>query len=442
MRPRILLSLVVLLGGISPIHAHEVDPIKYSSSPLLKDSKWGFIAAVQRALNRELKSCPDEYRTTIGVDGVFGQSTSSMLDLLGRCKNKVGSINGGSINHAAVSELFPRDKIPTALDRASMLTFTMQGRDFDCMQWNVAECPRKGAGYYRRTARVSQCPDHKASGYSFSWGPFGASATQPGSAAHSLSRKPGEATEILRALSRKDSDRLYEVFDEANATGLRSILQYRPSGTYATGEPLESMYKSICQDESQRNAWKRAFKNLGKEQFVREAYDEHAFGRGWLLTGLRRRYDIYDDVGLKPSEVDFGFILDRTIHRGTAVNNGGGGCRIQDRYWDLYDLLSGVVSDNALMRYAFLMCAQDPDPTLDRGARDLVYLRHAFGPTSTLIRKATDTGRARAFLEDYRLAVSPYRSSFGTLTAESVGLSDEQAGPKKGQLSKLKRTQW
>lgn len=57
-----------------------------------------------------------------------------------------------------------------------------------------------------------------------------------------------------------------------------------------------------------------------------EVYDEYVFGWGWLLVGLKRCYDIYDDVGFKLLEVDFGFIVDCIIYCGGEVNNGGGGC--------------------------------------------------------------------------------------------------------------------
>ena len=442
LRQRLLLSLVVLLCPFATIHAHEVESITYSGSPQLRDSRWGFIGALQQALNHELKSCPPNLRTTIAVDGVFGQSTRSMLDLLGRCKGNMQLINGSAITHAAVSELFPRDKIPTTVDRALMLNFTLSGTDYDCMQWHVSSCPRKSANYYRSAIRLGQCSDREAPGYSFSWGPFGATGSSPGASAEPLSRRPSEATELLRILSRKDSDRLYQIFADANADGLRDILQYRVSGPHESIEPLEELYQSVCEDEGQRNAWKTAFKNLGKEQFVREAYDDYAFSRAWLLAGLKKRYAIYDDVGLEPTEVDFAFVLDRTVSRGYAVHNGKGNCRIQDRYWDLYDLFSGAVTDNALMRYAFVMCAQDSDPSLDRSARDLVFLRKAFGPSSTLERKATDRERGRAFMEKYRQAVGKYKSSFGSLTAETAGLRDDRSGPSKGGLSKLRRTQW
>jgi hypothetical protein len=163
---------------------------------------------------------------------------------------------------------------------------------------------------------------------------------------------------------------------------------------------------SIYADAARRADWTRAFKELGKSALVRSMYDRHYLSRVSDGSKMERLYRLYDKLGITPTEVDYGFFLDRATHSSppSDVDNAAG--RIKTWLAE-----KGLPRTPANVRRAFAAKFPTPSQRQDRLGRDVAFFIDAVGE-SGLTPEERQAWKQR-----------------GQLTAANVGLSDGRAAP-------------
>jgi hypothetical protein len=283
---------------------------------------------------------------------------------------------------------------PTALDRAMAVVSTHEGTDYDTVEWNIC---------------VSWTGDTSSI---LTWGPYGFTL--------------GWGGELLNALRKMDQATVAAAFTQEGAIGLDRLLalQTRDALGISSGPNYpgaSALMYDICRSEGQMDAWRRAFARLGADANVREIYEEHAWGQeSWFRYIVNRLEQSYRSIGLQPTEVDFAFLLDRSIHMGWS------NARFEAVDAALARIPEGERS-NARARFAIADSVRASGHPMDRLARDTVFLIDDL-PT---VQPAMAGSRTwpRSWWANWQ-----QRSG---LSASDFGLSDTRRAPSFGPLTRM-----
>lgn len=355
-----------------------------AASRAIRDSKWGFVGALQTSINENAERCGV---TPVAWDGAFGRDTAEALRAVAACKGV--ALEGQShLTERAYIQLTGQAP-PTALERARALARTMEASDYDRLEWNV-------------------CVSFKGDrGSVLTWGPYG--------------KTLGWGGEMLEALRRVDRAKLEAAFGEAGAQGLDELLALKPGRITETNKHrfpgARPLMERICRTPGQKAAWEQAFATLGADPAVRAIYDEEAFGdEAWFRTVVERLSDAWIEAGLTPSEVDLAFFLDRAIHMGW------GAPRFRAVEQALAELKASVPADeftNARARFAVADAVRPTARPEDRLARDVIFLVDAEQELRNAM--AASPTWPRAWKTSWRLRAN--------VSAADVGLSDSRPAP-------------
>jgi hypothetical protein len=182
---------------------------------------------------------------------------------------------------------------------------------------------------------------------------------------------------LLTALKRVDRAVVLKAFADAGAIGGADLLDLKTKSELGvTGKQrypqARALMETICQKPGQIEAWSDAFARLGAMKAVQVAYDESAWGEdGWFRYVVERLDKTWREAGLEPTEVDFAFFLDRSIHMGwgeprfVAVRNA-----LRDARFCLMD----KAFTNARARLIVADQVRAKAATADRMARDGIFL--------------------------------------------------------------------
>jgi len=312
-----------------------------ASQRVVQDSKWGFIGRLQSALNVKAADCG---LAPVPIDGRYGASTAGAVDAVARC---IGLPLEADEPHltAAPFQVITGAAPPDALDRARTLALTLEGTDYDRLEWNVC-VPFKGD-----------------QGSILTWGPYGMTL--------------GWGGELVDALKAIDRPRLRRAFAAAGAHGLDNLLALKTAKELRIDSQhrypgARALMAKVCRQRGQMAAWTQAFARLGADPVVRAAYDSQAWGEGaWLRTVVNKLSDSWTAAGLVPSEVDFAFFVDRAIHMGW------GAPRFAAVDAALANLKASVPSEqftNARARLTVADAVRAKAHPDDRLARDAIFL--------------------------------------------------------------------
>jgi hypothetical protein len=132
---RILLFVSLLVASLS-CEAAEEDTVLYRfRNETLRTSKYGPIAALQKALEQGLQACtpPGPH---VSSDGAFGQGTSTAIKTFARCHHfsqplpQNSAARTGAITTLLWKELLPTSAAPSAEQRANDLTLVFEATDY------------------------------------------------------------------------------------------------------------------------------------------------------------------------------------------------------------------------------------------------------------------------------------------------------------------------
>lgn len=382
-----LSATLILFGfaapGAAPLAPDRAELVLFrlagkAAERAIQGSKWGAIGALQEAVNAQALACGV---TPVPRDGFLGRSTVEAVQAIAVCRGAAVDEPGAITATAflAVTGAAP----PTAFARARMLTQTMEGTDYDVLEWNV-------------------CADWRGDAASvLTWGPHG--------------KTLGWGGELLQVLRSVDSTRLKAAFDAEGAIGLDRLLRLPARPISAQNRhrfpAARALIAEVCDAPGQKAAWTRAFARLGADPDIRAAYDAQAWGEAaWFRSVVDRLAQSWRAQGLEPTEVDFAFFLDRAIHMGWGAQRFAAVDRV---------LTQGSPLTNAEARFLIADAVRAGARPEDRLARDAMFLIDAEEELAPLM--AASRTWPRGWKNAWRTRAN--------LSAADVGLSDSRPAP-------------
>ncbi|HWA21014.1 MAG TPA: hypothetical protein VG735_01305 [Caulobacterales bacterium] len=253
---------------------------------VIQDSKWGPIGQLQAAIDRRAAGCGV---TPVTLDGRFTRATADAMRAVAACRGASLDAGGGHVTVEAWQAI-TGERPPNALERAQTLARTMEGGDYDRLDWNVC---------------VKFTGDQ---GSVLTWGPYG--------------KTLGWGGELLGVLNRLDRATVLAIFEANGAKGASDLLALKTAQELGVASKhkypgARALMESICAKPGQMQAWSAAFAQLGAMQETQAAYEEAAWGdSAWFRYVVERLEQSWRLAGLSPTEIDFAFFLDRSIHMG------------------------------------------------------------------------------------------------------------------------------
>ena len=118
-------------------------------------------------------------------------------------------------------------------------------------------------------------------------------------------------------VSKQDPALLQKAFG-TEYPNLRRFFQLKGGGkSKCDGDiPLKRFVCAVWMDQARRKIWDHALTVLGHSSLVRKAYNELYALSDFDGTKLQDYYAVWRDLGLRPSEIDYAFFLDRATHLG------------------------------------------------------------------------------------------------------------------------------
>jgi len=297
-----LLCLGWLLAAGNPVRAQTIE-----FSPTLRTSSAWPLGRFQAALSEALIACG---KAGISVDQKLGSGTADGIKRLRAC-------NGYDTNDGpdAASKLTPglwakvmSQPFPTIADRARVITYNYEGTDYTRFLWNVG-----------------QPSDPYAYG---TWGPFGATLAAGGEIQaifKSVAQGPGGTQKIEKAFSDAQGSPVPSYSWRANFCATAKPSPPSKAGgelLLSLTSPLSASNKGdlageFCSD-SHAGAWPAAFRILGADPVVIDAYEAKYAGQNRKVAD--RLAQIYRKIGLPITEIDWAFFLDRGTQFTTGLD--------------------------------------------------------------------------------------------------------------------------
>ncbi len=253
---------------------------------ILQDSKWGMVGRLQEGINARALECGV---APVKQDGLFGAATAEAARQIAACRGAPAEIEGAHLTVEAWNAITGQPA-PDAIVRARTLARTMEATDYDRLEWNI--CVRFTGDQ----------------GSVLTWGPYG--------------KTLGWGGEIMSVLKRIDPDTVRTVFAAENAKGADRLLALKTARELGSNSRhaypgARALMASLCKQKGQMRAWERAFARLGAMPEVQAAYEDVAWGdSAWFRYVVERLSRSWREAGLEPTEVDFAFFIDRSIHMG------------------------------------------------------------------------------------------------------------------------------
>lgn len=357
---------------------------------VIQDSKWGPIGQLQAAIDRRAEGCGV---TPVALDGRFTRATADAMRAVAACRGAALDAEGDHVTVEAWQAV-TGESPPDALQRAQTLARTMEGGDYDRLDWNVC---------------IKFSGDQ---GSVLTWGPYG--------------KTLGWGGELLGVLNRLDRGTVLEAFAAHGAEGGPELLSLPTAQDLGIASKhkypgARALMESICAKPGQMQAWSAAFAQLGAMKETQVAYEEAAWGdSAWFRYVVERLEQSWRKAGLAPSEIDFAFFLDRSIHMGWG-----------EPRFDAVDAslqaarycLSPAAFTNARARLVIADAVRAKARPEDRLARDAMFLVDAEDSLSGAMQQS------RSWPKNWRKLWSARTG----IAASDVGLSDDRPAPHFGQ---------
>lgn len=201
----------------------------------------------------------------------------------------------------------PSRPLPDYRERTDALILSFEGTDFgERPEWNFCQdskasskdeiTPRPGAACYNASDPCSF----------LTWGPRGATAGQ------------GREIQWILWLAWKEDPAEVERAFGPEFRGVSRFFRLRtnPNNQCEHGAPLERFMCAVWLDPTRRKAWTTALADLGRLPRVRDAYARIYAHQEFDGAKLQSYADLWKRLGLRVSEVDYAFFMDRITHQG------------------------------------------------------------------------------------------------------------------------------
>jgi hypothetical protein len=282
----------------------------------------------------------------------------------------------GAITTALWRAVAPDLPAPTLADRIDALTLSFEATDFsDPPAWNF--CQDNPGTAVDRSATVvagSACYNATDPCSMLTWGPRGATAGQG-----------GEIQWILWKLYRQSPAMIADAFGGEVGNVERFVRLKRPQATYCDGSsPLEHFMCAVWTTPQRRQAWDRALLALGRSEAARRVYKELYAALEFDGYKMAEYFDLWRAVGLKVTEIDYAFYLDRATHTGSPPVKGSAelaafeACHATEK---------ARRPPNAAARRCLSLAHPHSSQPVDRLGRDVSYYRTAYGEATLTERE-------------------------------------------------------
>jgi hypothetical protein len=388
--------LALAFGAIGALTSHAASPaVARTDAVILNPARYeilagryspfaAFQASLQRVLDQCGKGTPSVMPTGDDAAGRLGAATRygiqraldcpALRDVPADSPARNGIITD-AVWHAVMGEI----PAPTAQDRAHAMVLSFEATDFgDAPEWNLCqdgEHHRPGTGKAAGTDLV--CYNESDPCSFVTWGPRGATAGAG-----------REIQLILWMVSKQDPALLQRAFRTEYPT-LQRFFQLKGGGkSKCAGDiPLKRFVCAVWMDGTRRKIWEQALAALGHSALVRKAYSDLYAASDFDGIKLLDYYAVWRELGLRPSEIDYAFFLDRTTHLGGPPEEDSAVARLGKC---LHDERAKALTPNAAARRC--LARQQPHETQPeyRLARDVAYYLDTY-PEGALSEKEIST---------------------------------------------------
>ncbi|WP_217591169.1 hypothetical protein [Burkholderia sp. GbtcB21] len=372
-------------GYVVAAHAQEDVTLYAVHDRAIFDGKFGKVARAQAALDGVAHGCGSP---GLKADGVFGAGSAGVVKVVAACPPLEKKLPDGSpafkgeLTLELWKQLLPDVPPPSADERAQSLVLTYEATDYDHLEWNFCQSkPLWSSAHPEKT-----CFSNDRSSF-VTWGPRGATA--------------GGGREVQWIVARVDASApaLVDQAFGSEASALRKLV-------HLNGESARRFLCSVFADDQRRAVWTNGFARFGSFAAVRMAYQQHYASPVSDASKMRSFFQLYRTLGVAPTEVDYGFFLDRSTQSSPPDDSGVSAMKIRK-------LLSskGLPHTPPNVRRAFSQLFPTSNVNDDRLGRDVAFFVDAISE-SGLTKK-----EARAWNRKWRLRAS------------DVGLSDARPAP-------------
>ena len=307
------LAGVAVSAAAAPGDRIILNPARYEILAGRYSSFAAFQANLQRMLDQCGKGIPSVMPTGEDAAGRLGAATRYGIQRALDCPAlrdvpADSPARNGIITDSVWQAVMGEAPAPTAEDRANAMVLSFEATDFgDAPEWNLCQDgERRRQGTAKAGSDDLVCYNESDPCSLVTWGPRGATAGAG-----------REIQLILWTVSKRDPALLQKAFG-SEYPNLRRFFQLKGGGkSKCDGDiPLKRFVCAVWMDQTRRTIWEQALAALGHSALVRKAYTDLYAMSDFDGTKLQDYYAVWRELGLKPSEIDYAFFLDRTTHLG------------------------------------------------------------------------------------------------------------------------------
>ncbi len=355
----------------------------------LFDGKFGKFAEVQHAVSAALTRCG---KPGIAVDGRFGSATLQAIKSLVNCPAIKPHLQAdspavhGVISSALWRLLLPASPLPSVAQRAQTLVLTHEDTDYDNLEWNFCQSKGPDGKLWSPDDPARPCYSNDPNSY-ITWGPRGATAGG------------GQEVQWILWRAEQHDDTLINTAFGAEAAAVRRFMTL----------PDPAARQFLCEiyvDRSRKAQWTHAFAVFGKLSAVQKLYDHHYLSLASDGVKMRDFYHLYERLGVRPTEIDYAFFLDRATQASAPAPTEATAAALTK--WLAKMKLAHTPAN---LRRAIATTFPTPYQKFDRLGRDMAFIVDA-------VSEARLTTAERSAWQNR-----------GALSAGSVGFSDERPAP-------------
>jgi hypothetical protein len=312
-------TAVAMLALSCAGHAQTADDVILDANRYdIVAGRYSVFAEFQRNLQRVLDDCGKAAPTVVAKgkepSGRIDVDTRTGIQVALDCK-QLRSVplsspaKNGIITTPVWRAVMGEAPLPTLQDRVIAMVLSYEATDFgDRPEWNLCQ-DSKGRRNRQLDPRAQDFVCYNATDPCslLTWGPRGATAGS------------GREIQWILWMAWKQEPALVEQAFGKEFGNLRRFfrLQSGPSDRICReATPLRRFMCAVWVDPARRKTWEDALGQLGHSSMVRRAYDKLYELNEFDGGKLRAFFELWQRLGLTPSEVDYAFFIDRATHLG------------------------------------------------------------------------------------------------------------------------------
>lgn len=246
--------------------------------------------------------------------GVFGKRTSKVIQSTLSCERFVNVPKNSPAREGVVTtslwwSVMGASRLPDLQDFVDALTLSFEATSFeDGPEWNFCQDnPRSDKSRTEQALKDGICFNESDPCSMLTWGPRGATAGQG-----------SEIRWIFWKLWQTDPELMISAFGSEITNVLRFLRLKSPKETSCDGTTaLEHFVCGVWITPKRRAIWEKAILALGRSSKVHKAY-KYAYAL-YRFDGYKidKYYELWNKIGLTPTEIDYAFFFDRATHIGS-----------------------------------------------------------------------------------------------------------------------------